>query len=557
MKLNRWNIMGFLAFVTFVIGWSNVARARVITADVIAFDQPQVYNRFGANNPYGIMYALRRDVEPIPPASTLTACNVRLKGTKRPRPLVLRGNVGDSLSVTFTNNLCSTAPGAGTNRPITRIATMTAAGLTVTGATTDPVHVGISGIAPGSSHIYTWNLEREGTYLIFDNGAPAGGEGDGGSVVLGLFGAINVEPAGSVWHRSQVTAAELAAATNSTTGVITYTSFAMLDASNQIISSDLNAIISGFSEANDNVLATTEGNFREFTVIFHDEIKAIQAYAELNNVQMHGVRDGFAINYGSQGMGPALLANRAGTGPNAACIECAFEEMSLSSWANGDPSLLVQYPADPSNVHHSYLGDRVKFRNLHAGPKETHVFHLHAHQWLAQTDGTNSTYLDSQSIGPRQGYTYEITYGGSGNRNKTVGDSIFHCHLYPHFVQGMWELWRTHDVYEDGTRKLPDGVLGVGTSPTTGITTGAHPSRQLFRFRGRRCHLNLLIIPLTQSASLITSRATHFLLPVKQATEHHNLPWIWSPPVGCQGTSLSAVLERWQPAARQMISQHT
>ncbi|MEZ5867863.1 MAG: hypothetical protein R3D46_05100 [Defluviimonas denitrificans] len=38
-----------------------------------------------------------------------------------------------------------------------------------------------------------------------------------------------------------------------------------------------------------------------------------------------------------------------------------------------------------------------------------------------------------------------------------MGDSIFHCHLYPHFAQGMWELWRVHDVLEDGTRKLPDG----------------------------------------------------------------------------------------------------
>lgn len=27
--------------------------------------------------------------------------------------------------------------------------------------------------------------------------------------------------------------------------------------------------------------------------------------------------------------------------------------------------------------------------------------------------------------------TYEINYGGSGNRNKTSGDAIFHCHFYP------------------------------------------------------------------------------------------------------------------------------
>jgi hypothetical protein len=34
---------------------------------------------------------------------------------------------------------------------------------------------------------------------------------------------------------------------------------------------------------------------------------------------------------------------------------------------------------------------------------------------------------------------------------------LSNCHLYPHFAQGMWALWRVHDVLEDGTRLLPDG----------------------------------------------------------------------------------------------------
>src|SRR3712207_3263348 len=131
---------------------------------------------------------------------------------------------------------------------------------------------------------------------------------------------------------------------------------------------------------------------------------------------------------------------------------------------------------DPSGVHHSYIGDRVKIRNIHAGPKEHHVFHLHAHQWLRTPDGDNSNYMDSQGIGPGASFTYEITWGGSGNRNKTVGDAIFHCHFYPHFAQGMWELWRNHDVFEAGTqldpatgipvpgaRALPDGEIAAGT----------------------------------------------------------------------------------------------
>ena len=174
-----------------------------------------------------------------------------------------------------------------------------------------------------------------------------------------------------------------------------------------------------------------------------------------------------------------------------------YEEFFLSSWTVSDPAQIVDVPAnttdaggklitraeatkvlfpdDPSNVHHSYLNDHVKFRIVHAGPKEHHIHHLHAHQWLHTPDSDNSTYLDSQAIGPGSAFTTEISYNGGGNRNKTPGDSIFHCHFYPHFAQGMWELWRVHDVFETGTaldaagrpaagsRALPDGEIAAGT----------------------------------------------------------------------------------------------
>jgi hypothetical protein len=248
---------------------------------------------------------------------------------------------------------------------------------------------------------------------------------------------------------------------------------------NEIIYTDVNAIITGFTEncADAPPSSTCGQNFREFTVVFHDEIKAIQAFPELDQEVFHGVRDGFAINYGSGGMGAIVLANRKKVGPSAKCAECKYEEFFLESHPNNDPALIVRkdpttgkavavlFPDDPANVVHSYLGDPVRFRNLHAGPKETHVFHLHAHQWLQSPRDENSTYLDSQTISPGAAFTYEINYGGGGNRNFTAGDAIFHCHLYPHFAQGMWELWRNHDVFEAGTqdRNLPDGEITGGT----------------------------------------------------------------------------------------------
>jgi hypothetical protein len=140
-----------------------------------------------------------------------------------------------------------------------------------------------------------------------------------------------------------------------------------------------------------------------------------------------------------------------------------------------DKATRAYYPDDPSNVYHSYINDHIKFRILHGGTAVSHVHHQHAHQWLQSPNSDEGSYLDSQMISPGASYTLEMTYNGSGNRNKVVGDSIFHCHFYPHFAAGMWAMWRTHDVFEAGTeldkngipvsgsRALPDGEILAGT----------------------------------------------------------------------------------------------
>ncbi len=73
-------------------------------------------------------------------------------------------------------------------------------------------------------------------------------------------------------------------------------------------------------------------------------------------------------------------------------------------------------------------------------------------------DNPTSTIIDSITISPQECYTLDILHG-AGSLNGTIGDVIFHCHLYPHFHEGMWTLWRIHDRLEDGTGKLPDGPL--------------------------------------------------------------------------------------------------
>jgi len=240
--------------------------------------------------------------------------------------------------------------------------------------------------------------------------------------------------------------------------------------------------------------------FREYSSIFHDEQTNSQVFPKWYNnpvlqYTLAGVKDQFMINYGSGGIGSEIIANRLHTGPMHDCADCAYEEFFLASQTVGDPAMLVNFPAntgieacdptnildaacwrqfndpvhgavganppipgnfalfqeDPSNVHHGYTGDSVKIRNIHAGSFEQHIFHLHNHQWLFNPNDDNANYLDAQEIMPGSGHTYELVYGGAGNRNKTVGDAIFHCHFYPHFAQGMWYHIRNKDVFERGT----------------------------------------------------------------------------------------------------------
>lgn len=523
------------------------ACARTVHADVVAIDQAYQLNRLGTSRPGGLLFALRRDVESTTGGAALKPGEVQLKSYKRPRPMVLRVNVGDCLTIDF-QNLLSPQP-ADPIQPVTRDVSLHISGMSLRQSiASDGTWVGqnpqgatgLSGaVKPGGKTTYSLSASAEGAYLLYSTPGDYNNFGTM-QLTMGLFGALNVEPKNSEWYRSQVSEEDLRLAT---TGKLkdghpridydeVYPAgprvgapiLRMLDAKNEIVHTDLTAVITGKDRGlleggpgNNPVLPDRDRPFREVTVHYHESQDVVQAFAYFYNGTTSHVptvnagSDSFAINYGVAGIGPEVLANRIGVGPAADCPECKFEEFFLSSWPQGDPGLVVDvpanaevstgcqleaqfrggmgqsckasrakptrafYPDDPSNVYHSYLGDHVRFRILHAGAAVTHVHHHHAHQWLHSGEDQDSNYLDSQSIGPGSSYTLELVYDGSGNRNLTAGDSIFHCHFYPHFASGMWALFRVHDAFEAGTaldgaqrpkkgaRALPDPEIAAGT----------------------------------------------------------------------------------------------
>ncbi|MBO5208260.1 MAG: multicopper oxidase domain-containing protein [Lachnospiraceae bacterium] len=250
--------------------------------------------------------------------------------------------------------------------------------------------------------VYTWYAASEGVYLFHDMGDTTSSED--GTNIHGLFGAIVVEAPESKWLDPE-------------TG--------------EEIESGLFA----------DIYHPTNPSFREYTVFFHDELEIKNKDGE-QPVDPHTLLPSSttAISYRSEPMRNRmpLTHEHSDTG----------EDISMSSWVYGDP-------APP--ILRAYVGDPSKIRLVHGGIKETHVFHLHNHQWRWEGNDQNSTIIDSITISPQECYTLDILHG-AGSLNGTIGDVIFHCHLYPHFHEGMWTLWRIHDRLEDGSGTLPDGT---------------------------------------------------------------------------------------------------
>jgi len=175
------------------------SEGETIVANVVALDQVFFYNRLGALNPAGMIFALERDVVAIDSTQPMGPGNVQLRPDKRPRPLTLRVNAGQKLQIRFKNWLATTPKDD--NQPHTRTASVHVMGLALANSISDDgSNVGRNAsslVGPGGSATYTYYAEREGNHLFYSTAATTGGEGDGGSLAMGLFGSVNVEPKGA------------------------------------------------------------------------------------------------------------------------------------------------------------------------------------------------------------------------------------------------------------------------------------------------------------------------------------------------------------------------
>jgi manganese oxidase len=462
------------------------AGARAIEYDLAAFSVDIPLNGWGDHMPDGMMYALKA-------ADARVNKTKILANTKLTQPLVIRANVGDCVTLKLKNDIVGRRVGLST-QGLVQLDVKTSDGTKV-GYNPD------STVDTGAERTYTWYADQTGEAPLYDNANLDSNAVKHTSIQNGLYGGVVVHPKGSTWH-------------------------------NQITGNDL---LEGGRAVETQLFADVRSgaeSTRSAVMVFGDENEDTKdKFGNIPTYPVTGLKDStFAINYRSEPLrnrlrailqhrGTPIPEDMSGvaktiTLPNGTVYKpadhfcdgyvpslgkvvddpgakCMSEESHLQSWIFGDEGKLTTKGADGEIVTDSdnvipkaYIGDAFKFHVVHPGAMETHPWHQHTQRWNADPKNKKSPLKDVQSFGPGEAKELNIE-GGAGGVQKTVGDSIFHCHLYPHFAQGFWGHLRIFDKTRDGTAKYADGtpleaLQKLPTDAGTPAPTAEKPGFPLF-----------------------------------------------------------------------------
>lgn len=449
------------------------------TYNVSAIDVTMTLNRWGDHVVQANMYALDGNIPAIRAFEAdletdriadegLDVARVSYGLRRDPiQPLVLRANLGDCLTINFTNDLSDGEPASLHILGLSH--TVDSAGSAV-GNNPDTM------AGPGQTVQYqipvplSRNAER--AYYFHDHGAGRRRQN------MGLFGAIAVEPRGATYFDVE-TGEELDTATGSNW---------------EAIIKDPN--LDGHSDGK---------SFREFVLLYHEigneaftdlrdrEGKKLPLIDELAGIYRPAAR---AINYRSEPFRNRIAQDEITNGVNKG----HGKSLGYSSYPFGDPA---------TPIPRSYVGEATKTRLLHGGSEVFHVHHLHGggDRWrrnpnadpandfwkgLTKVPDPNLTsiHLDSQSIGPGTSYNLEHECGAGGCQ-QGVGDFLYHCHIGHHYLSGMWAFWRVFGTVQDETTNVhgyplavapelfqadnpfSDDEAGSNTPPEAAVTAGS------------------------------------------------------------------------------------
>jgi hypothetical protein len=376
----------------------------VRTYAVAAIDVDIPLNAYGDHLPGGLMYVREealpavREQERRPPEE-----RVRSGLREEPiQPLVLRANLGECLVIRFTNRR--------TEEP---------AALRIEGLRASMVEGPRSGFVPGGAVRAGQSLtlalplpterDAEGAYLLHDP------EEDGRREARGLFGALVLEPAGSVYR-------------DSATG-------------EPLKGSRWEAII--------DVPEGSGRDFRESVLLFHALGPPEEADVRFANGEPLPVLDEMAGPFrpGSYGLNYRS--------------EPRFDRADYLNARDGEEELPRPRARDSAVPKlRSYLGEPTRVRTVHAGSAEYHVPHLHGHperQWRQLREEPPSSPGAARLLGPGRSVTFEFGFEeGSGTFPAEAGDFVYHCHMPNHGLGGILGAWRVSTEFQQDLAPLPD-----------------------------------------------------------------------------------------------------
>ncbi|WP_303657489.1 multicopper oxidase domain-containing protein [Halomarina pelagica] len=353
------------------------------------------------------------------------------------QPLVLRANQGDIIEIEFVNHL-------------DRHASMHQTALPYDVELNDGMDVGFNPnttVPPGESITYRWHAAQFGGHFFLDGANQVYDSAEEPPQVAnllsrGLFGTAVVYPQGT-----------------------TYTDPYTGEEDPVSVQADIHVPEDLSQEAIDNGFVPGV-SYREVVLHYHTPEGIVTSdggqltWPDSDEPQMV-----HAINYRADPTGNRIDPDN--------CPACDSSEF-YSSWIHGDPG-------GGDQVYPMYVGDPVRTISVGASVEENHVHHLHNHRWKEVPPDDDSDTIDSQTIGlgavydqslvpafgtPRaaiddfQTVRPDMTYAeafqvGAGGAHGNAGDILFHCHLFPHYGEGMWGMLRVLDKEQKGLKTLP------------------------------------------------------------------------------------------------------
>ncbi|MBM7659723.1 hypothetical protein JOC85_000490 [Bacillus mesophilus] len=376
--------------------------------DIVAIQTPIIYNpTYGEVDQNGIVFALAEDVDDI------------LAGRKNPEPLVIRGNVGDTIEVNLTSLLefdkfpfkdgiypYPEVKEQAFYPPSLRVSlhpqlvlydVKTSAGETV-GFNPDQT------VGPGETIKYKWYIDRS-------NGA-----------ARGMWDMADIRN-----HRSQGAFGAIIGEVRGTEYLDPYTHEPLKSGSNAVLRHPLLPDI------------------REFVMIMHDGVRLYDEAGQLIQDPVDGIllADGpedLAVeevdtyDQGSRGFNyrTERLINRFREHPELSDL--------FSSKVFGDPA---------TPVYEAYPGDPVSIRLVTpAERRRTHTFHLHGHYWRFDARDLNSrieSFVGFNVMGRK--VDLELV-GGAGSLFNFPGDYMYRSgNIMWDIELGMWGIMRVHERF--------------------------------------------------------------------------------------------------------------